>query len=60
MRCPTDYHNPSHLSVSDFCEAYLAENPNDPSVRAEHAAYDLLGVDREEDCEYRVVFWFDN
>lgn len=60
MRCPTDYHSPSHLSVSDFCAAYLADNPNDTRVRPEYAAYDLLGITDDEDCEYRVVFWFDN
>lgn len=60
MRCPTDHHSASHLSVNEFCKAYLAENPDDPDVREEYAAYDLLGVDPDTDCDYRVVFWFDN
>ena len=60
MTSPTDHHSPSHLSVYAFCEAWLAENPNHKTVRPEYAAYDLLGINEDSGCEYRVVFWFDN
>ncbi len=59
MTHPTDHHTPSHLTVEEFCKAYVAENPGDPMVRNEHAATDLFGV-YDDGCEYRVVFWFDN
>ncbi len=61
MRCPTDYHSASHASVDEFCQAWLAANPNDEKVRREHVAYDLLGLSLDEDDpEHRLVFWFDN
>lgn len=60
MTAPTDHHSASYLSIDEFCTAYLAENPEDPDVRPNHVAYDLLGVDSDTGCEYRVVFWFDN
>lgn len=61
MLCPTDYHSASHATLDEFCAAWLAENPNDAEVRAEHATYDLFGIFGDEDeGEHRVVFWFDN
>jgi hypothetical protein len=62
MDCPTDYHSPSHLGVHQFCEAWIAENPDNKEVRKEHVLYDLLGVDDDDlgARDYRVVFWFDN
>lgn len=62
MTCPTDHHSASHLSVGDFCDAWLRSNPDNKTIRAEFAAFDLLGIDYDppEYSEYRVVFWFDN
>ena len=60
MTRPTDYHTPSHLTAEEFTAAYLAENPNSQTIRNDYAAYDLLGIDPDDKCEYRVVFWFDN
>lgn len=62
MRAPTDHHSASHLSVKDFCDAWVRANPTDKEVRPEFAANDLLGVDGSwpAGCEYRLVFWFDN
>lgn len=62
MACPTDYHHPSHLTVTEFIGAWRRANPNDESFREQFCAYDLLGVDSDwpEAADYRVVFWFDN
>ena len=60
MSAATDHHSVSHLSVDDFCDAWLAEHPDHPTVRRDYAAYDLLGIDEDDTLEYRVVFWFDN
>ena len=62
MCCPEDYHSVSHCTLREFADAWLAENPNDETVRAEHAIWDLFGVsDVDADApEYRLVFWFDN
>ena len=49
-----------------FVDRWLAANAarsdqfQQKDVRADHAAYDLLGIDGDERFEYRVVFWFDN
>lgn len=60
MRCPTDYHNPSHMSPTQFAAAWIVENPTDTTVRPDHAVWDLLGIDGDEEAEHRIVFWFDN
>jgi hypothetical protein len=60
MSAPTNHHSASHMSVAEFCAAYLKIRPE--GAWADHAAYDLLGIwsDSPEGAEYRVVFWFDN
>lgn len=61
MRCPTDYHSASHMTVDEFTSAWFRANPDSKEMRREHAAYDLLGLWEDEgDPEHRVVFWFDN
>jgi hypothetical protein len=62
MQAPTDYHSPSHLSLTEFLDAYRRANPEGRDYRPEFASHDLFGIstDWPEDCEYRVVFWFDN
>ena len=60
IQYPTDHHSVSHLSIEDFCAAFLAENPNHKHVREDSIMGDLLGVYKDSNCEYRVVFWFDN
>ena len=61
MRCPEDHHSASHCTPQEFADAWLAENPNAEGIRADHAVYDLLGIDSYPDgFEYRLVFWFDN
>lgn len=67
MSAPTDHHSASHMTVSEFCSSWfkvhgdgLTRLPNRDPPRVEFGAYDLLGIDEEDDYEYRVVFWFDN
>lgn len=64
MQAPTDHHSPSWLTLAEFIHAFNRANPDGrrDGYRSEHAAYDLFGIttDWPEDCEYRVVFWFDN
>lgn len=60
MASPTDHHSASHETLAEFCDVYLSVNPS--AARKEFAAFDLFGLDPSypENCEYRVVFWFDN
>lgn len=62
MRSPTDYHNPSHMTLGEFTDAWFRANPNTQTIRREFAVWDLLGVDIDEgdEAQNRVVFWFDN
>jgi hypothetical protein len=61
MTAPTDHHNASHTTVSEFCDAWFRANPKATGVRKEFAAFDLLGIDLDYgDFEWRLVFWFDN
>lgn len=58
---PTDYHSPSHMTPKEFVEAWLrADAGRNKDVRPDYAMYDLLGIESDDDHEYRVVFWFDN
>lgn len=71
MDAPTDHHSASHMTISEFTDAWFRANEKHPAViadknlpRREFAAYDLLGLSAygDPDCksEFRVVFWFDN
>lgn len=57
MRCPTDHHSASHMSLEKFCEIHNAERPKES--RTEWAVEDLTGIDKDEG-KHRIVFWFDN
>ena len=63
-RCPTDYHTPSHMSLSEFADRFIRvierDGLQDTKIRKEYAAYDLFGIFPEEGEEWRIVFWFDN
>ena len=58
MRCPTDHHSPSHMSIELFCQLHHQMNPS--MSRPEYCVGDLTGLWPDEDGPYRVVFWFDN
>ena len=60
MRCPTDHHSASHMSLEKFCSIHNRMRPKES--REEYAVEDLTGIYRDEDqkAEMRVVFWFDN
>lgn len=65
-RAPTDYHSASHMTPSEFCEAWSRANDKyderfqSKEVRKDFVVYDLIGIDADEGDEFRVVFWFDN
>lgn len=59
MRCPTDYHSASHMSLEKFCAIHHKERPKES--REEFCVEDLTGIDRDEGIgDHRIVFWFDN
>lgn len=64
MRCPTDHHSASHMTIEKFCEIHNSLNPS--KSRREHATWDLMGlwpaaeIEDEGASPFRVVFWFDN
>lgn len=60
MRCPTDYHSPSHATPEEFVGAWRRANPNYKDWREEFAEWDLLRIDIDHECDWRVVYWFDN